>query len=337
MKKTIFILLLICGILLPLSTIDKTEIKEYSKTFTAMDTVIQLRIFTNDETLIGETEKEINRLADKFNRGLETSEIYKINNTQNCIVSTDTAALLNTAQKISEQTDGAFDVTVAPVMDLWGFYGHDFRVPNDAELQQALGNVNYHGIVIENNTVIRPGNMQIDLGGIAKGFIADKTADFLKQRGVKSAVISIGGNVYAIGLKSDGSEWSIAIQNSINTQEYIAAVCVQNMSVVTSGNYQRRFEQNGEVYHHILNPKTGRSAKSGLSSVTVICDNSARADGLSTALFVMGIEKASAFYREYKDFEAVFVSEDGGLYVTEGIIDNFNSDKEINVIKGGQK
>ncbi len=328
MRKTFFVIsALIC---LTLCGCGK---QEYTSSFFAMDTVMDLKIYSENDTAISKAEAEIKRIDSLLDRGSGESEIYKINSGKTAAVSDETADLIQTAIDISEKTGGAFDITTAPVSDLWGFYGGSFRVPSDGELQTALGGVGYEKIRLNENTVSVPDNTSIDLGGIGKGCASDRAADVLRENGVDSAILSLGGNVYALGKRADGSDWTVGITDPGNKSQILGTVNVSDKAVVTSGGYQRYFEQDGKTYHHIIDPKTGKSAQSGLLSVTVISQSGALADGLSTALFVMGLDKGIELWRKSDSFDAVFVDNDGQIYITDGIRDAFKSERDYVVLQ----
>ncbi len=323
MRKTFFVIsALIC---LTLCGCGK---QEYTSSFFAMDTVMDLKIYSENDAAISKAEAEIKRIDSLLDRGSGESEIYKINSEKTAAVSGETADLIRTAVDISEKTGGAFDITTAPVSDLWGFYGGSFRVPSDSEIQTALGGVGYEKIRLDKNTVSIPDNTSIDLGGIGKGYASDRAADVLRENGVDSAILSLGGNVYALGKRADGSNWSVGITDPDDKSQILGTVNVSDKAVVTSGGYQRYFERDGKAYHHIIDPKTGKSAQSGLSSVTVISQSGALADGLSTALFVMGLDKGIELWRESDSFDAVFVDNNGQIYITDGIRDAFKSERD---------
>lgn len=322
--RKIWLAVLLC---LALCSCAKTE---YKKSIFAMDTVMDLTVYDEDALL--SAEAEIKRIDALLNRGNENSEIYQINNKKTAEVSSETAELIKTAVGISEKTNGAFDITTAPVTDLWGFYGGNFRVPTESELKTALDGVGYEKIQLNGRNVAMSENTSIDLGGIGKGYASDRVMEVLKNNNVKSAVISLGGNVRTLGKKPNGQAWKIGITDPMDKSQIFGTVSVTDSAVVTSGGYQRYFEADGVTYHHIIDPDTGRSAQSGLASVTVIAKSGTIADGLSTALFVMGLDKSAEFWREDGGFEAVFVDDNGEIYVTAGIADTFSSDKNYSVI-----
>ena len=174
----------------------------------------------------------------------------------------------------------------------------------------------------------------IDFGGIAKGYTSSRIMDIYKDNGITSGLVNLGGNVQALGTKTDGTKWKIAVQSPDDTEDYLGILSVQDKAVITSGGYERYFEQDGVTYHHIIDPKTGYPAESGLVSVTIVSDDGTLADGLSTSLFIMGEEKAADFWREHKDdFDAILMSDDGTLYVTEGLENDFSTERTVEIIR----
>ena len=176
--------------------------------------------------------------------------------------------------------------------------------------------------------------MKIDLGGIAKGYTSSKVMDIFKENGISSAVISLGGNVQALNGKPDGSDWRVAVENPADTENYLGVLSIKDKAVITSGGYERYFEQDGKTYHHIIDPSTGYPANNGLTSVTIVSDDGTLADGLSTSLFIMGPEKAQEYWKKHSDeFDTILVKDDGSILVSEGIADNFTSESDFMVIK----
>lgn len=324
--RKIFLIGLMCAVLCGCS---KTE---YKKSIFAMDTVMDLTVYSESEDALNAAEEEIKRIDTLLDRGNESSEIYQINNKKTAEVSDETAELIKTAVGISEKTGGAFDITTAKVTDLWGFYGGNFRVPAENELRKALDGIGYEKVELGENKITIPENMSLDLGGIGKGYASDRIAGLLRQDGVESAIISLGGNVYALGSRPDGRAWQVGIADPADKSKIIGTLSVTDKAVVTSGGYQRYFEQDGVKYHHIIDPKTGKSAESGLTSVTVIADSGTEADGLSTALFVMGLNNALKLWKADGGFEAVFADDDGNIYVTAGIEHAYKSERKYSVI-----
>lgn len=299
----------------------------------AMDTVMNLKAYgSNAESALREAEREILRLDSQLKRGSENSEVYKINSGGAAEISEDTAEIVSRALEISRLTGGAFDISIAPIMDLWGFYGNNFRVPAAEEIGMTLPLVGYENISVDGCAVSVKNEAKIDLGGIAKGFASDRIMEILRRNNIESGIISLGGNVQTLGEKPDGSKWRVAIQNP-DGGAYIGTVGISDMAAVTSGGYQRFFERDGMVYHHIIDPKTGYPADSGVKSVTVFSSDGTLADGLSTALFVMGLNEGLEYWRNHGGFDAVFVTDDNKIYVTEGIESVFESEFDYEIIK----
>lgn len=202
----------------------------------------------------------------------------------------ETSEMIKLSCKISEFTNGAFDITLSPISDLWGFWNSEFRVPTDSEIKETLLKTGYKKI-IKNGEISVSEGFSFDLGGIAKGYTGNCISKYMKEKNIESGVVTLGGNVHAIGMKPDGSKWVIGIRDPFGEKDYYGTVSVENSAVVTSGGYERYFEKDGKKYEHIINPETGYPAESDIASVTVISENGAVADALSTAFYVMGSEK----------------------------------------------
>ena len=236
-------------------------------------------------------------------------------------VSGDTYSLLERALGFSELCGGAFDITVGAVMALWKT-GEVFNVrPDDAEIARRLPLINHKNVILSDGGVmLAEHGMKLDLGAIAKGYACDKVFEYLKAHGVKSALLDFGGNIYTFGKKPDGSPWRLGIRSPIIGENgIVCSVTVQDESVVTSGVYERYFEEGGTVYHHLLDPKTGFPADNGIVSMTIIDASSARADALSTACFVLGLEEGLALLESLPDSEGIFITEDSRIIVTSGL------------------
>lgn len=253
-----------------------------------------------------------------FSRTLATSDISRINSHPCEFVSVDpeTADLLQTACEYAALSDGLVDPSIGAVSSLWDFHDTEAPViPSDADLTEALSHVDYRKITIKDSQVmLNEEGMILDLGFIAKGYIADRMKEYLLTEDVHSAVISLGGNVLTIGTKPDGSPFHIGIQKPFaDTGTSLLTVDITGQSVVSSGNYERYFEKDGVLYHHILSTLTGYPVDSGLSQVTIISDDSVTGDALSTLCFLSGYEKATALLKAYPDVQAVFVPDDGSV------------------------
>lgn len=323
------------------STEDSASVSEdtqSSREIFAMDTYMTLTAYgENGEKAIEAAVQEIERLDALLSIGTESSEITKLNTVGSGVLSEDSATLVSQALELYHTTGGAFDITVLPLMRLWGFTDQNYRVPSADELEQTLRCVGSDQLTYDEKTkqLTLGEGQSIDLGGIAKGYTSGRVMDIFRSYGVVSGMVSLGGNVHVLGSKTDGTAWRVGIQNPDNSEDIAGVLAVIDRAVITSGGYERYFEQDGVTYHHILDPSTGKPAQSGLASVTIVSENGTRADGLSTALFVMGQEKAIAYWRQHTDeFDAVLISADGEIAVTEGIFDQFSSDQTIQKITG---
>ena len=309
---------------------------EYDCEFFAMDTVMSIKAYgSNSESAVKAAQNEINELGRLLSVQNENSEIYRLNHEKSMTVSEDTLTLITRSKEICTLTDGAFDISCEPLTYKWGFYsGLENKVPSQKEIENALEGVGSEHIKIENNKVILDENTSLDLGGIAKGYASRKAAEILKENGVTSALMSLGGNVRAVGSKPDGELWSIAITDPDDNSKNIGTLKVSDKAVITSGGYQRYFEENGQIYHHIIDTETGYPADSGLKSVTVVSDDDTLADALSTALFVKGLEKSVELYRENSSlFGAVFITNNSEIYLTDNLKDSFMSGQGFEVIE----
>ena len=228
----------------------------------------------------------------------------------------------------SQLTDGGFDITIGPVQRLWGIGGDSPAVPEPSALSAALDSVDFRKVVLfdrDNRVLLENTGMMIDLGGIAKGYAADEAAAVLDDRGYRHALINFGGNVVAIGNRPDGTPWRIGIQHPELTRgDTLCVIEVVNATVVTSGKYERFFEAGGVRYHHILDTDTGYPVENGLASVTIITDSSMKADALSTAVFVLGLEAGLDLIYGFEGVEAIIVTEEKTVYLTDGIRDDFS-------------
>ncbi|WP_026652356.1 FAD:protein FMN transferase [Butyrivibrio proteoclasticus] len=330
----------------------------------AMDTVMDIQI-AGDEALLTEAEQKIRGLEDMLSVTKETSEIYQVNANGSASVSKETYDIVTRALNMCDRTGGALDITIYPVLKAWGFTGDEYRVPAEAELQELLQNVDFSRVVATeqtsaetispansstNSETIAPANSQInssttdsstytisipagyqiDLGSVVKGYTGTMLADYFKANGVTSGLINLGGNVQCIGNKPDGKPWKVAIKSPFEDSKtgVFGVIDATDEAIVTSGGYERYFEQDGETYWHILDPSTGKPAKNGLVSVTIVGKDGLVCDALSTALFVMGYPAAIDYYRDFPDFDAVFITEDGKAYITPGLEDRFSLSSE---------
>lgn len=311
-----------------------------------LNTAVQITIYdSQDKALLDDCLALCDKYELIFSRTNEKSELYKLNHRKNVSdgdfstdgqttpypvsgtadtwhISEDLAALLSEGLDITRESDGAFDIAIAPLTSLWDFTAEDPEVPDDAAIQKALPLCSSDGVTIDGEDITPPSDdIQFDVGAIAKGYIADRLKDFLIKKGVKSAIINLGGNVLCIGSKPDGTPFKIGIQKPFaDRNETEAVMDITGKSVVSSGIYERCFKQDGKLYHHILNPQTGYPYDNGLISVTIISDQSVDGDALSTTCFALGLEDGLKF-AEKKGVQAVFITEDYELHYTDGFRD----------------
>ena len=327
------------------TTKNKNNNQEYTSEIFAMDTYMTLTAYgENAKEAVEAGIAEIQRLDNLLSTGKETSEIYKINQNGGGVLSEDTEYLVKRALDIYQSTNGAFDISIYPVMQLWGFTTGNFAVPGKSDLADKLALVDAGKISLseENGqtSISLPEGMEIDLGGIAKGYTSGRVMEIMKKYGIESAVINLGGNAHVLGNKTDGSQWKVGIQDPNNTDGFLGGVNVTDKAIITSGGYERYFidKDTGVKYHHIIDPKTGYSANNGLISVTIVSADSTLADGLSTSLFVLGTKDAISYCKEHcaaDGFDAIMEDEDGKLYITDGVYDDFinmNNTKNIEKI-----
>ena len=302
----------------------KEEPKELTKESAVgfqLDTVITLTAYCEDKAVLQDALQECGRYEQILSKTIEGSDVWRINHAGGEPVEVDpvTAEVIREALAISAASEGAFDITVAPASGLWDFKAENPALPDADELAEAASRVDWRKVQIEGNTVTLPAGMMIDLGGIAKGYIGDAVRVYLENRGITSAILSFGGNIVTIGTKPDGTPWKIGVQDIDRpTGEYMLVVESSGGCAVTSGIYERGFEIDGVRYHHLLEPATGWPVQNTLASVTILTDSSARADGLSTAAFVLGEEKGMALIEALKDTEAIFIRRDRTILYSSG-------------------
>ena len=320
-------------------TEEKAEFnEEASKDIFAMDTYMTVTAYgAKAQEAVDEAEAEIQRLDELLSTGNEESEIAQLNQNKSATLSEDAGYLVERALELNKETDGAFDIAIYPVMEAWGFPTQNYQVPTADTLESLLKLADASQIIYdEDSRKISFGQegMKIDLGGIAKGYTSSRIMEIYKENNISSGLVNLGGNVQALGTKTDGSKWRVAVQSPDDTEDYLGILSVEDKAVITSGGYERYFEQDGKTYHHIIDPKTGYPAENGLTSVTVVSEDGTLADGLSTSLFIMGKDKAIEFWRAHSDeFDIIMLTDERKLYVTEGIQDDFSTEMEMEIIK----
>jgi len=294
------------------------------RTFFAMDTVMTVSADAADAALLADCEAEAHRLEALLSVTDPGSEIARLNADGRAALSKDTRAVLDYALRVAAQTDGALDVTMYPVVRAWGFTTGDYRVPGDDEIAALLKRVGWQKIALDDDGAAVPEGTMVDLGAVAKGYASDRMAALLRAGGVTSALIDLGGNIYCVGAKADGSDWRVGVRDPMQPSQYVGAIACRDCAVITSGCYERFFTgADGTVYGHIFDPATGRPSESDLISATVIGTWGVQCDALSTALYVMGREKAQAFLPTLAGIEAVLIDEYGDFWVTRGLKEAF--------------
>lgn len=308
----------------------------------AMDTVMTVTAYGDrSEEAVQAAEEEIKRLDALFSVGNASGDIARLNENASAVVSGETCELINRSKELYNSTGGALNIAVYPLMEAWGFTSGEYRVPEQKEIDAMLTCMDVDEISCDENTgeVILPEGMGIDLGAIAKGYTSARLMDVFVSYDIASAIVSLGGNVQALGNKPDGTKWRVAVEDPFSEEgdSYAGILEITDQAVITSGAYERYFEQDGKRYHHIIDPATGYPAENGLASVTVVSQDGALADALSTALFVMGKDKALAYWKEHADeFNVILIEDNKDMTITEGLQDCFSSQNPFLVEKKDQ-
>lgn len=310
-----------------------------SATDLKLNTVVTVTIYDSDDTAI---LKECMALCDKyekiFSRTDEGSELYRLNHRQlppvsgtdhTYEISKPLAELLSLGLSYSKSCQGAFDIAIAPLTSLWDFTAQSPSVPDAQDIHAALASCGYEDVTIEGQFITLPSpDTQFDLGGIAKGYIADRLKEYLLSCQINSALINLGGNVLCVGQKTGDEPFKVGIQKPFAQRgDNLLTVSVEDKSVVSSGTYERYFEQDGILYHHILNPQTGYPYDNDLTAVTIISEHSADGDALSTACFALGLEEGLEFAESQEDVQAIFVTKDSEIYYTKDFESKVHTEK----------
>lgn len=318
--------------------IKKQEINSkepLSRTEFLMDTVMTVKIYDNQsEKTLDKVFSRLKEIEDRMSATIETSDVNKINENAGIkpiTVNSDTYFVIKEAKNYAELSNGAYDPTIGPLVDLWDIKSGEKEresIPTLEEIEEKKALINYKDLeLLDNNQVfLNRKNMKINLGGIVKGYAADEVRKILTENKVNAAIIDLGGNVFAHGIKADGSNWKIGVQNPLEyTGGYLGILQLKNKSIVTSGNYERFFIYNENRYHHILDAKTGYPSENELMGVTIVSDRSIDGDALSTTLFVLGLDGGMELISTIEGAEAVFITKDKSIYMTPGLKDMFIS------------
>lgn len=346
MKKRILCALLAAALGMSAGCSRYAASKEFS--LFAMDTLINATLYAGKQSVVDKEQAIMSGAVGSIEKTLsvtrEDSDVSRVNREagrRGATVDSGTVEVLIRALELCELTGGALDITAYPAVRAWGFTAGEHRVPSPSELEALATKIDYTAVKVEEDRVTLPEGVEIDLGAVAKGYAGDWLARDARGNGVTSALLDLGqSTIVAVGSKPDGSPWRIGVVDPARPESYFAVVELEDMAMGTSGGYQRYFEQDGITYWHILDPDTAAPARSGLASVTVVAPSALTCDGLSTALFVMGLEDGAQFWREHPEleFEVIFVTEDGSIYRTAGLESRFSlaegyTDREVMVLE----
>ena len=286
-----------------------------------MDTFITIQATgKNPEQALAAAQERVMEIEGNISTTLNSSDVYRLNHGERITVSQDTRILTTYGLNLAQQTQGALNPALYPVTSAWGFTTGTYTVPTAFELSQLLPLTDYTKIKLNWDRIELEPGMALDFGALGKGYAGDEIVRILKERGITSALLDLGGNVQALGKKNDGTMWNIGIRNPWGGSAS-AALKIADQAVITSGGYERFFiASDGHQYIHIIDSNTGYPVENGVVSVTIVAESGLYADGLSTGMFVMGLEKASDFWKQHKDFEMIIFTEDHNLYYTEGLV-----------------
>jgi thiamine biosynthesis lipoprotein len=338
-KKTLILFITMLSISLSLSgCVGENTNEPLSKTEYLMDTVITIKIYDKkDEKILDLAFDRLNEIENRMSNTISDSDISIVNQNAGIkpvTVHDDVYYVLGKAKYFAEISNGAYDPTIGPLVDLWDISRKSKErnkegskeIPSDSEIKKSRGKVDYKKLdLLEGNQVfLKEKDMKLDLGGIAKGFAADEVKKIMIDNGVNSAILDLGGNVYAVGEKNGGEYWNIGVQNPFSTQgDNIGILKVKDSSIVTSGDYERYFEVNGKRYHHIIDSKTGYPSENELTGVSIISKKSIDGDALSTTLFVLGIKDGTKLLKQLEDVDAIFITKNGEVYISKELQKSF--------------
>jgi thiamine biosynthesis lipoprotein len=343
MRNRILPVLLALLLLLPSGCQKAPEPAELT-TF-AMDTMMRFTLYGEEAqtgAVLAQIPTQLGALEAELSATREDSDIFRIDRAegQPVEVRASVSELLSDALELCRITGGALDITAYPAVKAWGFTTGEHRVPDEEELAALAAKIDYAAVGSDGPTVTLPAGMELDVGAVTKGYAGDLLAEAVRTNDISSALLDLGqSTIVAIGTKPGGKPWRIGIRDPAG-ESYLAVVELTDMSLGTSGGYQRYFEEDGVVYWHILDPDTAAPARSGLASVTVVAPSALLCDGLSTALFVMGLEEGAQFWRDHPEleFDALFITEEGQILCTAGLEDRTSlaegyEDREVTVLR----
>ncbi|OON96714.1 MAG: thiamine biosynthesis protein ApbE [Epulopiscium sp. Nele67-Bin005] len=303
-----------------------------SKTEFLMGTIVTISVYEPSDKLFNDCFNALRELEQDLSLNIDNTLLNQINASSGVSpmqINDDLFTLIEKSIHMSQLTDGNFDITIAPLVELWRIGYPDAKVPEQSEIEKVLQYINYENIILnsqDNTLYLSEKNMGLDLGSVAKGYAADMLVQILTEDySIQSGLIDIGGNVIALGTKYDGTPWNVGIQDPFSDRgESVGVLKIADKSLVTSGIYERVLEENGKTYHHLLNPKTGYPFENDIAGVTIISESSTDGDALSTAVFSMGITNGLAFIESLNQIEAIFISSDYKIYLSSGLKNNFS-------------
>jgi FAD:protein FMN transferase len=315
--------------------VSHTDPQRYNRF--VLGTVCQITLYEEGKDgVVEEAFGELSRIESVFSRNIDTSDIATFNRESEESVGTfsyvflpETAGVLSRALEYANTTGGLYNPAVGPLVDLWGIGSESARIPSQDEIDRILPILDSKDLILENGFIRAKAGMSLDLGGIAKGYAADRVKAVLEKAGIERGIVNLGGNVLVMGSKEDGSLWNVGIQNPLSERgDYIGIISMESTSMVTSGNYERYFEEDGIRYHHILDSSSGYPIANNLAACTVVTPQSIDADALSTSLYSMGLEEGMAFTEASDYFEALFVTKDNKVYLSSGLGKSFKLTNE---------
>lgn len=335
-KKIIMIIMLIALSISVVGCTEKDNKEPISRTELTIGTVVKITLFEGgSEEVLDKAFDRIGEIEDLVSVNKDGTELSKLNENAGIKpikVSDTTYEIISKALYYTELSKGGYDLTIGPLVKLWSIGLPEAKVPTQEEINKAIGKIDYSKVKMNPDTkevFLSEKGMRIDLGSIAKGYATDEVVDILKTEGVKSAIIDLGGNIYALGLKEGNKNWNIGIQNPFDDRgSAIGSLQVSDKTVVTSGVYERYIEKDGIKYHHILNPITGYPYETEIQGVSIIADKSIDGDALSTLIFTKGIDEGLKLVESLKGVDAIFITNEKKVYITEGLRGNFKITNE---------
>ena len=317
--KVVVVICVVIAVLLSVIIIQKYRVKPLKRTEMIMGTLIEITVIPANEKAIREAFEALKKVDALMSTYKEDSEISILNREGEKQVSEETLEVIEDAIKFSNITDGAFDITVRPLINLWKKAKKEEKVPTEMEIEEAISLVGYQSIILEGNQIrLEKKGMQIDLGGIAKGYAVDKAIEALKKNSTRRALVNAGGDLYALGKAPQAGGWSIGIQDPRDEDKIIDIIKVKDKAVATSGDYRRYFTLEGKRFSHIVNPKTGLTVQDVPMSVTIIGPDATTTDALSTGVFVLGPEEGMKLIESLPEVEGMIISEGMKKLTSEG-------------------